>query len=256
MSPADSSFWDDWYGHMVTSESRDVLMGRLLGLPREIESNNLLPGTAIDEVGDLLGLRQGQWLLDLACGRASWSMRFVAQAAAGLVGVDWSQVALRSARTKAATLGLGSRCHFVRGAMEAVGLADGSVDAAMCLDSLQFSQAPAHTMREIQRVLRRGSRVVITGWEPVLPNDPALGRRVRAMNLGSLLTAAGFSKVTVSERPDWHERERECWTEVLAPSPPGDEGAALADLRREAELTLKAWPRMRRMIAVASAPRP
>jgi SAM-dependent methyltransferase len=109
---------------------------------------------------ELLGLRSGQVLLDLACGRTGCR----------LVGVDFSAVAISQATRRAAELGIPA--EFQVGQLTATGLGTASADAVMIVDAYQFAEPELDALRERLRVLRPGGRLVITAGNPPTAQTP------------------------------------------------------------------------------------
>ena len=126
-------------------------------------------------------------------------------------------------------------------------------DGLMCLDSVQFASPPLAGLHEFRRVLAAGGRLVLTGWEAVEPSDERVGPRIRAMNLGRDLPAAGFTDVRVQDRTDWREAELRMWQEFMA-TPAADDDAGLRSMQSEGERSLANWDAMRRVFATATAP--
>src|SRR5437879_5961610 len=77
---------------------------------------------------------------------------------------------------------------------------------------------------EIRRILTSGGRAVLTNWEPLERNDQRLPGRLRRVDLGAGLTAAGFEAVEVRDRPGWRASEHAMWQEAAALDP-GDDRA-------------------------------
>src|SRR5207245_770843 len=77
---------------------------------------------------------------------------------------------------------------------------------------------------EIRRILTSGGRAVLTNWEPLERNDQRLPGRLRRVDLGAGLTAAGFEAVEVRDRPGWRASEHAMWQEAAALDP-GDDPA-------------------------------
>ena len=92
-------------------------------------------------------------------------------------------------------------------------------DAVLCVDAIQFAQEPDAAYREIQRVLTSAGRAVLTCWEPLDRDDERLPGRLRRVDLGAGLAAAGFGNVEVRDRPGWRACERAMWEEAAALDP-------------------------------------
>ncbi len=157
-----AGYFDRWYADMASSPRKDEIQQRHLGLSPRLLSTSLLGAAGLDEVIDALALSPGQVLLDVACGRGGYGLEISSRTQARLVGVDFSAEALRQARALA--MRWGQQAEFVVGDLIATGLETGSVDAVVCIDAVQFADAPADAYRELRRVLRPRGRAALTCW--------------------------------------------------------------------------------------------
>src|ERR1700733_5555281 len=197
--------WDDWHSDIAGSTAARQLVGRELGLPDGFPSNSLLPWAGIDGVSEALRLAPGWLVVRLACGGGGDGREVARRAAARLVGLDISAVAIRAARAAAGAEG------FVVGDYTAAGLRDGSADAVMFVDAKQFADPTLAGLSECHRLLRPGGRIALTCWEALDPDDERQPERHRRMNLARDLAVAGFGQVQVTEKPDWRTAERSLW---------------------------------------------
>ena len=116
--------------------------------------------------------------LDAGCGEGYGAAALAAALGCAVVGVDYDAVAVaHAARSYAA-----DRTAYVRGGLTALPLASSSVDVAVSLQVLEHIWQPEQLVRELARVCRPGSAVVLS-----TPNrltfSPGLGRRERPDNL-------------------------------------------------------------------------
>ncbi len=243
------AYFDQWYADMEHSPRKDEIEQRHLGLPPHLQSTSLLPWDGIADVTDALRLTDGDVLLDLACGRGGYGLEVAHRTGARLVGVDFSAVAVRQAGEQATRLGRDA--DFRVGRLDATGLDDGSVDAVMVVDAIQFADDPAAAYAELARVLRPGGRVALTGWEVVDLQDETQPKRLR-VDVHRALVAAGFADVEVVERADWRRSERSMWEEAAALDP-GDD-PALQSLHDEGVRSLVDHDALRRVLGTATAP--
>jgi SAM-dependent methyltransferase len=244
-----AKYFDDWYADMTGSPVKDEIQQRHLGLPPHLLSTSLLGWDGIAEATVALRLSPGRVLVDLACGRGGYGLEIAARTGARLVGVDFSAEAVRQAREQARQLG--APADFRIGDLAATGLDAGSADGVLCVDAVHFAPQPDAAYREINRVLTPGGRAVLTCWEPRERDDERLPERLRRVDLGAGLTAAGFGNVEVRVRPGWRARERAMWQEAAAPDP--GEDPALRSFHDEGVRALETFGLVRRVIATATA---
>ena len=154
--------------------------------------------------------------------------------------------AREQARRRGATAGSGI------GDLAATGLDAGSADAVLCVDAIRFGPQPDAAYCEIRRILTCGGRAVLTNWEPLERDDQRLPGRLRRVDFGAGLTAAGFEAIEVHDRPGWRASERAMWQEAAALDP-GDD-PALRSFHDEGVRSLEIFSLVRRVIATASAP--
>jgi SAM-dependent methyltransferase len=248
--PRSAEYFDGWYANQAAMPTVAEIMNRHMGFPPGTRAG-VVPAEAIPEVTEELRLKPGSTLLDLACGRGAYGLIVAKQAGAPLIGVDFSEQAVKEAREQAARMGV-SNASFLTGELTATGLPDASVDAVLCTDAIQFPDEPAVAYDEIRRVLKPSGRVVLTSWVPHDRTDDRLSPRLRRVDLAGGLHQAGFTEVEVRERPSWLARERALWEEAAALDP-GDD-PALRSLHDEGMRSLQWGPLLRRMLAVATNP--
>jgi len=255
----DQPGFNAWHADIAGSPACDAIFRRVLALPGHVVSNSLLPWLAVPEIAAALRLAPGGVLVDLACGRGSYGRELARRVAARLIGVDFSEVALAAAASSA-TADRDSRHpgqgghneHFAASDFTAIALRDGSADAVVCVDSIQFSDPPLAALRECRRILAPGGRLAVTAWEANDPSDERLPARTRRMNLARDLAEAGFAEIEVTSKPDWHEAERTLWDAAVGTEPNGD--PSLVSLREEATRSLATHASKRRVLATATSP--
>lgn len=250
LKPRSAEYFDGWYADKADSPQVGEIMNRHLGLPPGALAG-VVPAAAIDELAAELRLKPGDVLLDLACGRAWYGLEITARTDARLIGVDFSAEAVRQAGEQARALNHDD-AEFRTGELMASGLPDACVNAVLCTDSIQFADPPEDAYRELRRVLIPGGRAVVTSWEAAEPGDERLPERIRRVDLGADLRAAGFIDVEVRDRPDWLECERSVWREAVTLDP-GDD-PALHSFHDEAVRSLENSSLYRRVMAAATAP--
>jgi ubiquinone/menaquinone biosynthesis C-methylase UbiE len=211
----------------------------------------------LSRMAEELRVQPGDTIVDLACGMGGPALWAARETSSKLIGVDLSSVAVRLASERAAELGLAERASFKTGSFAATGLEDGSADAVMSEDALQYAPDKSAALREIHRILRPGRRLVFTAFElepsrvsglPVLGDDPV-------DDYEPLLEAAGFA-IDAYEAPlGWPEPMSSAYQALLdAKDALTDEMGPMAvtALFSELTLTLEREPYRRRILAIAT----
>lgn len=97
-------------------------------------------------------LPRGWTVADLGCGTGNAS-ELLAPHVQGIVAVDQSEPMLEAARQRLAGR---KNVRFAAGGLDALPLADASVDAAVCILVLHHIPEPVSALREMRRILRTG----------------------------------------------------------------------------------------------------
>lgn len=123
----------------------------------------------VDRVVSVLGIAQGQKVVDLGCGSGYFVMALAKAvgASGAVIAVDVMQEALQSVHARAEALDL-NNVQVVRADIEVLGgtkIPDGSQDLALLKNVLFQSQKKESMIREAIRVTRPGGRVVIIDWK-------------------------------------------------------------------------------------------
>jgi len=151
-------------------------------------------------VAQALDLLPGQTLADLRCGRGGPGLWLARKIDVSLVGVDFSPVAVDQATHRAALFRMADRSRYVVGDLAQTGLPEASADAAVSIDAFHFAADPAAAADEVRRVLRPGRRLVLTNWQPKMPEDPRLRGRFR-IDWPRVLRSAGFADIQMHAGP-------------------------------------------------------
>jgi SAM-dependent methyltransferase len=207
----------------------------------------------------LLGIREADVLVDVACGAGGPGLWAAQQTGASLIGIDPSAAGLAAARQRAGDVGLTQRARFAAGAFGHTGLGDGSADAVMSVDALQYAPDKRTALAEMIRVLRPGGRLAFIAFEvdpskvtglPVLGVDPV-------PDYAPLLQDAGFAVEICEETPGWQERVYGAFGAIIESrgiieAEMGPRAAAGVVL--EAMLTVQLRPYPRRILVLARRP--
>lgn len=249
-SEHDEQHFDSWYARLSTSAAREELVQRHLGLPPVRLVTGLVPWDGLGAVESALRLAPYDVLLDLGCGRGGYGLELASRTRARLVGVDFSEEAVRQATANAEAEG--AEADFRVGDLASTGLDDAAVDAVVCLDSVQFSRHEDATCLEVRRVLVPGGRVVMTHWEARERGDQQVSPSLRTLDVALALRKIGFTDVEREVCDDWAEVERGLWEEAVALDTGGD--ANLEGLAEEGRRVLDGFDRVERVMVSATAP--
>lgn len=173
------------------------------------------------ELVEMVGVRPGERVLDLACGTGAVARAAAGRATAGgrVTGVDVNGDMLEEAGRASGT----ARAITWRQAdAHATGLPDRAFDVALCQQGLQFFADRPAVLRELHRVLVPGGRLGVSVWSAVdhpayvpirsalerhLPHAPEAAAFVRAIFalhdadlLHDLLAGGGFTDVRIGRR--------------------------------------------------------
>lgn len=141
---------------------------KVSGTPGEVYQREMVPAIFARWAPDLIelaGLRPGERVLDVACGTGVVTR--VAAERVGptgkVTGLDINKEMLAAARAQAAP----PTVEWVEGSALAIPLPDGSVDAVVCQQGLQFFPDRVAAAREMHRVLAPGGRLALSVWRSV-----------------------------------------------------------------------------------------
>lgn len=187
------------------------------GTPAEIYEHHMVPtifARWTPELVDAAGVRQGERVLDVACGTGVVT-RLVADRvgqAGHVVGLDINPSMLAAARAAAAN----AKIEWLEGSVMNMRLPDADFDAVVCQQGFQFFPDKRAALQEMRRVLVSGGRLALSVWRSVehAPGfrvlEEALARRIGPakatlppFSLGdgqairSLVSGAGFRAIRV-----------------------------------------------------------
>lgn len=181
--------------------------------PAEVQAFGMTTYWLLGRYVSELRIGPGDRLADLACGRGGPGLWVARATGADLIGIDWSVKAIEAARVRAEDFVSPGRARFEVGDLAATGLADASVDAAMCADAIFFALDRVAAFTEVARILRPGGAFVFTCDED--------GRAERAMAVPDwtpLVEAGGLvveRKEIVPRFAEQLQRMYDLWLEHL-----------------------------------------
>jgi ubiquinone/menaquinone biosynthesis C-methylase UbiE len=245
--------FDDVFTQVSRAPRANELFDRALGpFPVGLEPFSLVPRHGLDRVLAELRLGPGDHLLDLCCGRGGIGLWFAGVSGARLTGADFSAAAIGEASRGAEAFTPRPRAAFIVADAADTGLEAGTVDAVMCIDSLQFVPDKGAVLREIARVLRPNGRVTVTTWERRGSEHAGLPDVYSIADVAALVEAAGLRVLVREERDDWQELERAFYLRVIAEDSDQAEPAVRL-LAEEGRALLPHSASVRRLLLVARA---
>ncbi|MTE22524.1 methyltransferase domain-containing protein [Streptomyces sp. TRM43335] len=135
------------------------------------------------KVVDVLGVRADQHVLDAGCGPGGPALLVAEETGARVTGVTVSRFEAEAGAGKAAARGLSDRVRFEHGDYARLGHhADGSFDAVMAMESLQYAPDLPGALAELFRVLRPGGALTMTDYT-LAPGVPPRERDALAEQL-------------------------------------------------------------------------
>lgn len=232
--------FDEGYTRWRASSAHAALLGD--GLPDSVQPFSFVPFAGMRFVLGELALEAGQTLVDLGCGRGGPGLWLADQAGAELIGIDGSRVAVQDARRRVSLFEGVASARFEVADVAQTDLPAGCADAVVSVDVFQLVRDKAAMVAEISRLLKPGGTVVLTTWEGFGEADEKFPRDVEAL-------LAGFSAVSVVERPEWLTRQFEIYERAIA----ADDGTdpAITDIADEARQLLPEREYLRRVAVTA-----
>jgi len=210
--------WDPEYAVVSAGDLLPRLAHRAWGdeYPVELRPYGFTTRTQLERLHRHLRLGPESTLADLACGEGGPGWWLARTGGARLLGLDWSIVGVRAAARLARRLDPTHTVdirHMVA-TLTAVGLADRSVDAAICLDALMYCDDRPAALAEMYRILRPGGRFAITAQEAADPGGDANPRGPGLPRYRPIAEAAGLRVQVEEGMAGWHEgirRNFELW---------------------------------------------
>jgi SAM-dependent methyltransferase len=189
----------------------------IAGTPGEIYEQHIVPAVTArwtPEFVDLMNLRFGERVLDVACGTGvvTRELPYRVGKSGRAVGLDINPGMLAVARTIAPTIPV----EWVEGNAASMQLPNASFDVVVAQQGLQFLPDKPAGMAEMRRVLVPGGRLVLSVWRSTNHNpafralEDALAKRVGpakaalppyslgdAETIRTLLIGAGFKAIQI-----------------------------------------------------------
>ena len=142
-------------------------------------------------------------LLDAGCGTGGPGLWVAREVGASLVGIDILAEAVTQARARAAVLASAPPAEFITASVTNTGLPDRAFDGAVSFEALWMVIDKHSAFAEISRLLRPGSPLVFTTWEPA------------HLRYSWLLERAGFAGITRHSLSESLERQLRVYEAIL-----------------------------------------
>lgn len=162
----------------------------MLDLPRSFtirESSHRIVNPFDDRklatLGAAVGLRAGQTMLDLCCGKGEMLSTWARDHGITGTGVDISTVFLAAARERASDLGVADQVAFVHGDASAYVAAE-PVDVATCIGATWIGGGVRGTLEILERSLRPGGLILV--GEPFWRKEPQSPEALAACHASSV----------------------------------------------------------------------
>jgi SAM-dependent methyltransferase len=158
---------------------------QISGSAADIYEQHMVPAIFARWAPDLVqaaGVQPAERVLDVACGTGAVTRLLAEQVgpAGNVTGLDITPGMLAAARLAAPS----QRIEWLEGSAVKMPLPDGTFDAVVCQQGLQFFPDKPAALSEMRRVLKRGGRLALSCWRSVehtpgyLVLEQALARRV------------------------------------------------------------------------------
>ena len=121
-----------------------------------------------------LGIAPPMRVLDLGCGDGTTAVP-LAQLGADVTGIDIAANLVAAGNKRAAELGLNNLKFYEGDACDLQGVADNSFDLSLSVFGAMFAPRPFDVAKELVRVTKPGSRIVMGNW---IPGDPTFVAQV------------------------------------------------------------------------------
>ena len=181
---------------------REAVRASANGLPDWLVPFSTINACLLERIANGLDVKESETLVDLACGAGGPGLWVAEHTGASLMGIDFSDAAVKAAISLAECRNMTSRAQFVVADATATGIPSGSVAGIMSVDALMFID-PERVAKEIARLLKPGGVVVATAAESLVgPFMPTLVRDYRPT-----FETAGF-RIRIHEELTGHEDQQ------------------------------------------------
>jgi len=151
---------------------------------------------ADDKIIQKLGIKPGQQIADLGCGKGNYSIRF-----SGLVGdsgmvyaADVNSRSLHTLQTKIRKQGLEKKITIVLADVSSSNLHDNSIDILFSKSAFHHFTEPVKLFSDLKKSLRPGGKIIIIDYKDNSGLISKLGHCSSRTKIDSVMKDAGFSR--------------------------------------------------------------
>ena len=195
-----------WYKQKKSQSLRDIYR-KIYGndYPEELDPDSFVTMTDLRNIAKYLNVKPGETFLDIGCGKAGPGLWITREKSANYVGIDISEVAIKSATKRVIDFGLKNKAKFFVLNISSTNFPKNYFDSAISIDALTYIQDKVKTLRETARILRSDASFVFTAWEtPTTVND-----------FRPILREAGFEVLIYKEISNWEKKQREVYEKTI-----------------------------------------
>ena len=127
--------------------------------------------TMEDQLGTVLRLPPGSWVLDAGCGEGDVAVRMATRFGLHVEGVDLLEFSLDKAHRKARRLGLEDLLRFRRMDYANLRFPDQTFDGAYTMETLVHAFDHERALQELLRVLKPGGKLALFEYSVAPPRD-------------------------------------------------------------------------------------
>jgi SAM-dependent methyltransferase len=224
--------------YLRCGEWRDLVLMAVLKEEWEARQRGLTPDKEWQDCMNALSPKPGEVIVDAGCGDGLHA-QFIASCVAPsgrVIGIEINQERVEKAIERIAVYGTEAIVSVYHGDIRSLPLADDSVDAWFCRETLEYLDDPMVALSEAIRVVRPGGRVVAmeADWDTLIYNatDKAAERKFVALHtdygggpsvdgrtgrrLLSLFREAGLADVRLEVHANWSDKylpdtDYVCW---------------------------------------------
>ena len=177
--------------------------------PATVSPDSFVSLTELKDCATDLKVGRGKRLLDIGCGAGGPGLWVAKATGSKLTATDPDDFRKHGVTHRADINGMKGRVEFKQGDFEHLPCGDGSIDGAMSIDAIHFTQDKQAAFDEVARVLRSpsagrpGGRFAFTTWE--WKSQPPT-RAPQVSDYRPLLQAAGFKILRYETTTDWEAR--------------------------------------------------